>query len=204
MAFNPFSILTKVRESIDGILGNLPPNTVKLIGRAGLALAVLIGAVLSWFSFQRGLALAGEEDQAKELDRKALFLEDIERDYNRKRKEIRWSDPTYSDTGSSSLDLERYSLDKPKEGPNSPKPQLEETDTLGNSRRKDGDSKVFFPTENERPPREDLGRPGASDSDSPRLEPSTQRQPSLETKTQPDDSRLSRPPRREQKPKMGE
>ncbi len=202
MALNPFSMLTQVRESIDQILGNLPPKTVKAIGMAGLTLAVLVGTALAWFSFQKGLELAGEEDRAKVLDRKALFLEDIEREYNRKRKEIHWSDPSYGDSGSSALDIERYSLDKPKEGPTSPKPELEENDTIRNSRRKEGDSKVFFPNEGERPTSEDLNPSGTS-GNSPRLESETTK-PSRQTGGTPDESRLSRPPRKDQRPKMGE
>ncbi|TGM13893.1 hypothetical protein EHQ81_08980 [Leptospira selangorensis] len=199
MAFNPFSILTNIRVSIDQVLGNLPPKVVKTIGSAALSLAVLVAVVLGWFSFQKGLALAGEEDQAKELDRKALFLEDIEREYNRKRKDVRWSDPSYSDSGSSSLDIERYGLEKPKMDPSSPKPELEESDTIRNSKMKDGDSRVFFPTENERPAREDLA-PNDKGSDSPRLEPNT-KQPSRELPAEKEESRLSRPPRKEQRPR---
>ncbi|TGK60021.1 hypothetical protein EHQ27_07840 [Leptospira wolffii] len=201
MAFNPFSILTKIRESIDGILGNLPPKTVKTIAMAGLALAVLIAIALSWFSFQKGLEMAGEEDRAKVLDRKALFLEDIEREYNRKRKEIHWSDPSYSDSGSSSLDIERYSLDKPKEGPVSPKPELEETDNIRNSRRREGDSKVFFPNDEDRPPKEDLGAPGAS-GNSPQLDSGAK--PGTGSSGDAGESRLSRPPRKEQKLRTNE
>ncbi|TGL58486.1 LIC_11485 family protein [Leptospira sarikeiensis] len=199
MAFNPFSFLTGIRESIDQILGNLPPKTVKTIGMAALALAVLVGIVLSWFSFQRGLELAGEEDQAKELDRKALFLEDIEREYNRKRKELRWSDPSYSDSAKSSLDIERYSLEKPKTDPSTPKPELEESDTIRNSKMKEGDPRVFFPTENERPAREDL-RPSGTESDSPRLEPNTKSQ-NKNNSSENEGSRLSRPPKKELKPR---
>ncbi|TGN02010.1 LIC_11485 family protein [Leptospira dzoumogneensis] len=199
MAFNPFSILTNIRVSIDQVLGNLPPKVVKTIGTAALSLAVLVALVLGWFSFQKGLAMAGEEDQAKELDRKALFLEDIEREYNRKRKDVRWSDPSYSESGSSSLDIERYSLEKPKTEPSAPKPELEESDTIRNSKMKDGDSRVFFPTENERPPREDLA-PNSKGSDSPRLEPST-KLPNRELPAEKEESRLSRPPRKEQKPR---
>lgn len=199
MALNPFSFLTKIRESIDEVLGNLPAKTVRTIGMAGLALAVLIGTALAWFGFQRGLALAGEEDQAKVLDRRALFLEDIEREYNRKRKEVQWSDPSLSDPSASSLDIERYSTDKPKEGPSAPNPELQETDTLRNSRRKDGDSRVFFPNEDDRPPREDLSPSGSSGA-GPKLESKPDR------KSSPDESesRLSRPPRKEQKPRVGE
>lgn len=199
MAFNPFSILSNLRVSIDQVLGNLPPNVVKTIGNAALALAVLVAVVLGWFSFQKGLALAGEEDQAKELDRKALFLEDIEREYNRKRKDVRWSDPSYSDSGSSSLEIERYGWEKPKMEPSAPKTELEESDTIRNSKMKEGDPRVFFPTENERPAREDL-TPSDKGSDSPRLEPST-KQSNKELPTDKEESRLSRPPRKEQRPR---
>ncbi|PNV74892.1 LIC_11485 family protein [Leptospira inadai] len=202
MAFNPFSFLTNIRESIDGILGGLPPQTVKLIGKAGMALAVLIGLALAWLSFQKGLEMAGEEDRAKVLDRKALFLEDIEREYNRKRKEIRWSDPGLNDSKSNSLDIERYSQDRPKAGPSAPKASLEEGNTLSNSRRNEGDSRVFFPNENERPPREDSAPSNSSDS-APKLEPKSQSEQNSSSRSD-SSSRLEKPPRKTTGPQLRE
>lgn len=193
MAFNPFAVLTGIRQSVDGILGGLPPQTVKMIGKAALALAALIALALGWFSFQKGLEMAGEEDRAKVLDRKALFLEDIEREYNRKRKDVHWSDPSLRDSSTSSFDIERYSQEKPKDGPSAPNGSLEEGNTLSNSRRKEGDSRVFFPNESERPPREDLAPPGTSSNDSPRLEPKGESTPSSIPKNE---SRLEKPPRK--------
>ncbi|EMN38187.1 hypothetical protein LEP1GSC085_2312 [Leptospira interrogans str. L0996] len=82
-------------SSIDNLSRNLPPHRI-----------------------QRGKEGAAFDDQAKELDRKTLFLEDLERDYNRRRRSIRYSDPDLSFTreSSSNLEIDRYEREKPKDG----------------------------------------------------------------------------------------
>ncbi|PJZ70123.1 hypothetical protein CH373_10090 [Leptospira perolatii] len=195
MDVNPFAILTKIREAIDTIILKLPPKTVKLLALVGVGLALMIAGVASYFSVQKGLEMADKEGQAKTLDRKILFLEDMEREYNRKRKNVQWSDPSLSTDSSSSLDIERYSQDKPKmeQKPSVPSGNLEEGTTLESTRRKEGDSKVFFPNESEKvSPSEKSSEPGnlqvPSNSGS---SPSS----SSDLKKPKEESRLEKPPK---------
>ncbi|AXX16090.1 MULTISPECIES: LIC_11485 family protein [Leptospira] len=104
-------------SSIDGLSRNLPPQVQKTFLYTGISLAVLGVSLAVLVGIQKGKEGAAFDDQAKELDRKALFLEDIERNYNRKRKSIRYSDPNLSLTGESSqLEIDRYEREKPKDG----------------------------------------------------------------------------------------
>lgn len=104
-------------SSIDGLSRNLPPQVQKTFLYTGISLAVLGVSLAVLVGIQKGKEGAAFDDQAKELDRKALFLEDIERNYNRKRKSIRYSDPNFSLTGESSqLEIDRYEREKPKNG----------------------------------------------------------------------------------------
>ncbi|EMG23020.1 hypothetical protein LEP1GSC037_4345 [Leptospira interrogans str. 2006001854] len=97
-------------SSIDNLSRNLPPQVQKTLLYTGVSLAALGIALAALIGIQRGKEGAAFDDQAKELDRKTLFLEDLERDYNRRRRSIRYSDPDLSFTreSSSNLEIDRY------------------------------------------------------------------------------------------------
>ncbi|TGK25841.1 hypothetical protein EHQ05_13265 [Leptospira yasudae] len=145
-------------SSIDSLSRNLPPQVQKTLLYTGISLAVLGVSLAVLVGIQRGKEGAAFDDQAKELDRKALFLEDIERNYNRKRRSIHYSDPDLSITGeSSSLEIDRYERDKPKSGllPESNSP--EGKDPLREGRR-EGTGTPKLPTESDSLPTEDRQR----------------------------------------------
>ncbi len=145
-------------SSIDNLSRNLPPQVQKTLLYTGISLAVLGVSLAILVGVQRGKEGAAFEDQAKELDRKALFLEDIERNYNRKRKSIRYSDPDLSGLeDSSSLEIDRYEREKPKSGllPESNSP--EGKDPLRDGRREGGGTPKL-PTESDSLPTNDRER----------------------------------------------
>ncbi|XDD48836.1 hypothetical protein AB3N59_10290 [Leptospira sp. WS92.C1] len=142
-------------SSIDHLSRNLPPQVQKTLLYTGISLAVLGVSLAVLVGIQRGKEGAAYEDQAKELDRKALFLEDIERNYNRKRRSIRYSDPDLSGMGeSSNLEIDRYEREKPKSGvlPESNSP--EGKDPLRDGRR-EGNGTPKLPTESDSLPTTD-------------------------------------------------
>ncbi|EMY76074.1 hypothetical protein LEP1GSC060_1934 [Leptospira weilii serovar Ranarum str. ICFT] len=142
-------------SSIDSLSRNLPPQVQKTLLYTGISLAALGVSLAVLIGIQRGKEGAAYDDQAKELDRKALFLEDIERNYNRKRRSIRFSDPDLSLTGESSqLEIDRYEREKPKSGllPESNLP--EGKDPLRDGRR-EGVGTPKLPTESDTLPDED-------------------------------------------------
>ncbi|MDV6235364.1 hypothetical protein CH379_006960 [Leptospira ellisii] len=147
-------------SSIDQLSRNLPPQVQKTLLYTGISLAVLGVSLAVLIGIQRGKEGAAFDDQAKELDRKALFLEDIERNYNRKRRSIRYDDPDLSGLGSgesSTLEIDRYEREKPKSGllpeTNSP----EGKDSLREGRR-EGVGTPKLPTENDALPTEERER----------------------------------------------
>ncbi|EMJ93139.1 LIC_11485 family protein [Leptospira alstonii] len=145
-------------SSIDSLSRNLPPQVQKTLLYTGISLAVLGVCLAVLIGIQRGKEGAAYDDQAKELDRKALFLEDIERNYNRKRRSIRYGDPDLSLTEKSSqLEIDRYEREKPKSGllPESNIP--EGKDPLRDGRR-EGVGTPKLPTESDALPTEDRGR----------------------------------------------
>ncbi|TGK12732.1 LIC_11485 family protein [Leptospira kmetyi] len=176
-------------SSIDSLSRNLPPQVQKTLLYTGISLAVLGVSLAVLIGIQRGKEGAAFDDQAKELDRKALFLEDIERNYNRKRRSIRYSDPDLSITGESSgLEIDRYEREKPKSGllPESDRP--EGKDPLRDGRR-EGVGTPKLPTESDVLPTEDRRRtpdsnrnqedPGTISPDRGNSNPSNQDRPSL-------------------------
>ncbi|PJZ56762.1 LIC_11485 family protein [Leptospira barantonii] len=145
-------------SSIDSLSRNLPPQVQKTLLYTGLSLAVLGVSLAVLIGIQRGKEGAAFDDQAKELDRKALFLEDIERNYNRKRRSIRYSDPDLSITGESSgLEIDRYEREKPKSGLLPESDRSEGKDPLRDGRR-EGVGTPKLPTESDALPTEDRGR----------------------------------------------
>ncbi|TGK37421.1 hypothetical protein EHQ12_06755 [Leptospira gomenensis] len=144
-------------SSIDQLSRNLPPQVQKTLLYTGVSLAVLGVSLAVLIGIQRGKEGAAFDDQAKELDRKALFLEDIERNYNRKRRSIRYSDPELSgfrSENSSSLEIDRYERERQKNEllpeTNSP----EGKDSLREGRR-EGVGTPKLPTESDALPTED-------------------------------------------------
>ncbi|EJO70602.1 LIC_11485 family protein [Leptospira kirschneri] len=143
-------------SSIDNLSRNLPPQVQKTLLYTAISLAMLGIALAVLIGIQRGKEGAAFDDQAKELDRKALFLEDLERDYNRRRRSIRYSDPDLSFTreSSSNLEIDRYEREKPKDGllPESNIP--EGKDPLRDGRR-EGVGTPKLPTESDVLPTQD-------------------------------------------------
>lgn len=124
-------------------------------------MAALIG-------IQRGKEGAAFDDQAKELDRKTLFLEDLERNYNRKRRSIRYSDPDLSFTGesSSNLEIDRYEREKPKDRLLPELNNPEGKDPLRDGRR-EGVGTPKLPTESDVLPTQDRERATNRNLDDP-------------------------------------
>lgn len=142
-------------SSIDSVSRNLPPQVQKTFLYTGISLAVLGVSLAALIGIQRGKEGAAFDDQAKELDRKALFLEDIERNYNRKRKSIRYGDPNLSLTEESSqLEIDRYEREKPKDGLLQESNIPEGKDPLRDGRR-EGVGTPKLPTESDVLPTED-------------------------------------------------
>ncbi|EKO32338.1 hypothetical protein LEP1GSC165_0943 [Leptospira santarosai str. CBC523] len=142
-------------SSIDGLSRNLPPQVQKTLLYTGISLAVLGVSLAVLVGIQRGKEEAAFDDQAKELDRKALFLEDIERNYNRKRRSIRYGDPDLSLTEKSSqLEIDRYEREKPKGGLLQESNLPEGKDPLRDGRR-EGVGTPKLPTESDQLPTED-------------------------------------------------
>jgi len=74
---------------INDLAERIPDNIAKTLKMVGISIFV-IGCLISIFNgYQEGFANAKEEGMELAKDTKALFLEDIERTYNRKRKDVR-------------------------------------------------------------------------------------------------------------------
>lgn len=81
----PGDIFGKINDLADKI----PDNVAKTLKMVGISIFV-IGCLISIFNgYQEGFANAKEEGMELAKDTKSLFLEDIERTYNRKRKDVR-------------------------------------------------------------------------------------------------------------------
>ncbi|EMI71914.1 hypothetical protein MAL08_11385 [Leptospira noguchii] len=155
-------------SSIDNLSRNLPPQVQKTLLYTGISLAVLGIALAALIGIQRGKEGAAFDDQAKELDRKTLFLEDLERNYNRKRRSIRYSDPDLSFTGesSSNLEIDRYEREKPKDRLLPELNNPEGKDPLRDGRR-EGVGTPKLPTESDVLPTQDRERATNRNLDDP-------------------------------------
>jgi hypothetical protein len=78
-----------VFSKINDLAENIPEGIAKTLKTIGILLFV-IGCGISIFNgYQEGFSSAKEEGMELAKDTKTLFLEDIERNYNRKRKDVR-------------------------------------------------------------------------------------------------------------------
>jgi hypothetical protein len=83
--FKPSDIL----DFLDGLVAKVPENIATLFRYVMIAIFSFCVFYAIYWGYQRGYASAKEEGQELARDTKSLFTEEIEREYNRKRKNIR-------------------------------------------------------------------------------------------------------------------
>jgi hypothetical protein len=81
----PGDIFAKINDLAE----NIPEGIAKALKTIGVALFILGCSIAIFNGYQDGFSSAKEEGMDLAKDTKTLFLEDIERNYNRKRKEVR-------------------------------------------------------------------------------------------------------------------
>ncbi len=78
-----------VFAKINDLAENIPEGIAKILKTIGVALFIIGCGIAIFNGYQDGFSSAKEEGMDLAKDTKTLFLEDIERNYNRKRKEVR-------------------------------------------------------------------------------------------------------------------
>jgi hypothetical protein len=87
-SLSPFQIL----RSIDDMLRKIPDDIAALLKKIGISLFVFFISVAAYYGWTLGYSDNHSEGLKLAEDTKTMFLQDIEREYNRKRKNIRLRD----------------------------------------------------------------------------------------------------------------
>ncbi|MBP7280822.1 MAG: hypothetical protein KBA66_04560 [Leptospiraceae bacterium] len=74
---------------LDDLVAKIPESISSLLTKMMIGILVCSILYAIYFGYQKGYGSAEQEGQQLAEDTKSLFLEDIEREYNRKRKNIR-------------------------------------------------------------------------------------------------------------------
>lgn len=74
---------------LDELVAKIPESISTLLTKIMIAILVLSLCYAGYWGYKQGQGSATQEGQELAKDTKSLFLEDIEREYNRKRKNIR-------------------------------------------------------------------------------------------------------------------
>jgi hypothetical protein len=74
---------------LDELVAKIPESISSLLTKVMIGILVLSIIYAAYYGYKRGYGSARQEGQELAKDTKSLFLEDIEREYNRKRKNIR-------------------------------------------------------------------------------------------------------------------
>ncbi len=83
----------KMMGAVDGLVDKIPPQVQDLLRKIAITLLIfflLMGVYIGW---SKGWESAKPQGMQLAQDARSMFITEIERDYNRKRKDVRMSDP---------------------------------------------------------------------------------------------------------------
>lgn len=83
----------KMMGAVDGLVDKIPPQVQDLLKKIAIALFVFFLIMAIYIGWSHGWENAKPQGQQLAQDTRSLFITEIERDYNRKRKDVRMSDP---------------------------------------------------------------------------------------------------------------
>ncbi|XDD42100.1 hypothetical protein AB3N58_12435 [Leptospira sp. WS60.C2] len=83
----------KMMGAVDGLVDKIPPQVQDLLKKIALALFLFFLIMAIYIGWSHGWENAKPQGQQLAQDTRSLFITEIERDYNRKRKDVRMSDP---------------------------------------------------------------------------------------------------------------
>ncbi|MCE9498922.1 MAG: hypothetical protein K8R21_00135 [Leptospira sp.] len=83
--FNPSGIL----PFLDVLANKVPPGIASIIKKVLMAILGIFAIAMAYYGWMLGKDNANQEGQSLAETTRSLFLEDIEREYNRKRRDIR-------------------------------------------------------------------------------------------------------------------
>lgn len=83
----------KMMGAVDGLVDKIPPQVQDLLKKIAIALFVFFLIMAIYIGWSNGWENAKPQGQQLAQDTRSLFIMEIERDYNRKRKDVRMSDP---------------------------------------------------------------------------------------------------------------
>lgn len=84
--------LKKVLPVLDSLVERIPESITSILKKVAIAIFGILAAVAIYYGIDFGRGLAQQEGQELAKDTKTLFREEIEREYNRRRKDIRMPD----------------------------------------------------------------------------------------------------------------
>lgn len=82
----------KALGSLDGLANKIPEDVANLLKKIAVVLFVFFALIAAYYGWTLGYGGSAPEGLKLAEDTKSIFKEDIEREYNRKRKNIRLSD----------------------------------------------------------------------------------------------------------------
>lgn len=83
----------KMMGAVDGLVDKIPPQVQDLLKKIAIALFLFFLIMAIYIGWSHGWENAKPQGQQLAQDTRSLFITEIERDYNRKRKDVRMSDP---------------------------------------------------------------------------------------------------------------
>lgn len=83
----------KMMGAMDGLVDKIPPQVQDLLKKIALSLLVFFLVVAIYLGWTKGWESATPQGLQLAQDTRSLFLMEVERDYNRKRKDVVLSDP---------------------------------------------------------------------------------------------------------------
>ncbi|MBE7411451.1 MAG: hypothetical protein L6Q54_10940 [Leptospiraceae bacterium] len=100
---------------LDELANKVPENIASIITKAVIAIFAVILIAAAYYGWSIGKENAPEEGQSLADDARALFYEDIQREYNRKRRDVRMPDlnPALLESRNESSMQYEYSLKNP-------------------------------------------------------------------------------------------
>jgi len=77
-------------QTLDGIAEKIPEKVARILKYIAIAIFFILLVSYGYSGWQKGLSMAEPEGQKIAEDTKSLFYEDLEKNYNRKKKNIRF------------------------------------------------------------------------------------------------------------------